>query len=63
MVWTFQDEFVNELKKQVAGLEKANKAQLQDNAEEINRLHRSLKESQQECRQLLEDSQLFLFLF
>lgn len=27
---------------------------MQEHAEEINRLHRSLKESQQECRDLLE---------
>jgi len=49
-----QDELVNELKKQNAALEKTNKNQLQENAEEINRLHRSLKDSQQECRELLE---------
>jgi len=49
-----QDEQINELKKQTAALEKTNKTQLQENAEEINRLHRSLKQSQQECRELLE---------
>jgi len=52
--WMSQDELVNELRKQIAALEKTNKTQLQDNADEINRLHRSLKESQQECRELLE---------
>jgi len=54
VAWMIQDELVNELKKQIAILEKTNKNQLQENAEEINRLHRSLKESQQECRELLE---------
>jgi len=53
-VWMSQDELASELRKQVATLEKANKNQWQENAEEINRLHRSLKESQQECRDLLE---------
>ena len=52
--WMSQDELVNEMRKQIAALEKTNKTQLQDNADEINRLHRSLKESQQECRELLE---------
>jgi len=52
--WMSQDELVNALKKQIAALEKTNKNQLQENADEINRLHRSLKESQQECRELLE---------
>jgi len=55
-----QDELVDELKKQVAELEKTNKKQLHENAEEINRLHRSLKESQQECRELLEARQCLL---
>jgi len=45
---------VHELKRQISTLEKTNKTQLQENADEINRLHRSLKESQQECRDLLE---------
>jgi len=45
---------VNELRKQTAALEKTNKNQLQENADEINQLHRSLKQSQQECRELLE---------
>jgi len=52
--WMSQDELVNELRKHIAALEKTNKTQLQDNADETNRLHRSLKESQQECRELLE---------
>jgi hypothetical protein len=42
------------LKKQLLELEKVKKVMLQEHAEEINRLHRSLKESQQECRDLLE---------
>ena len=56
-----QDELINESKKQIAALEKTNKKQLQENAEEINRLHRSLKESQQECRELLEARQLYFY--
>jgi len=63
VTWALQDDLVNELKKQVANLEKANKKQLQENAEEINQLHRSLKQSQQECRELLEARQLCLFTF
>jgi len=49
-----QEALVSELRRQIAALEKTNKTQLQENADEINRLHRSLKESQQECRELLE---------
>jgi len=45
---------MSELKRQIAALEKTNKNQLQETADEINCLHRSLKESQQECRELLE---------
>lgn len=39
-------------------LEKAKKLMLHEHGEEINRLHRSLKESQQECRDLLDARKL-----